>query len=217
VPTSVRSHADQLQTIYPFGHLFGPWEQTPARSHQSSQDRRSSAGRAKSGRERKRLVASRYGTAPGVHGGARGRGDVEQQVRTVREVMLARLDDLGATDLWPIAEGCGLSWDGWIQMYQRMLLSLFPEECGDGEGYTPDPACREGVPPGAKARKGGLFPHPCEGVGDERSLAFARHFLRGQGSPAAGMTMPDGSPLFTDSDLAVLGERMVKRETGRTA
>jgi hypothetical protein len=133
---------------------------------------------------------------------------VAQQVATVREVLLARLDDLGASDLWPIAEACGLRWDGWIQMYQRMLLCLFPAECGDGEEYTPDPAKRQDVPAGVKVRKGGLFPYPCEGVGDERSLAFARWLLVGQQSPAAGLTMPDGEPVFTPADLVRLGERV---------
>jgi hypothetical protein len=149
------------------------------------------------------------------YGGSQGRGDVAQQVATVREVMLARLDDLGATRLLPVAVAAGMDRETFLDMYQEWLLALFPDECGDGEPYTPDPAKREGVPAGVKERKGGLFPYPCEGVGDERSLTFARHFLRGNGSPIAGMVDDRGVPVFEPHELARLGERQEGRSAGR--
>jgi hypothetical protein len=168
-------------------------------------------------------------------------------------VLLKRLDDLGATDIWPIAEGCGVSWDGFLGMWQQVLSALFPEECGEEGGpYTPDPAQRmrdapsiawktvrkveeyevkvvregvevtkrrERVTVPVKVRKG-LFPYPCEGVGDARSVAFAEHLLKlGKGSPAAKLAVPDPKsgttvPLLTDADLACLGERIERREAG---
>ena len=36
----------------------------------------------------------------------------------------------------------------------------------------------------------------------------ARHLLLGRQSPAAGLRMPDGSPVFTDAELTRLGERI---------
>lgn len=87
-----------------------------------------------------------------VYGGSQGLGDVEQMVTTVCEVLLARLDDLGETALWPIAEDCGLTHETFLAMYQRMLYCLFPIECGEEEvdedgnlrpkAYVPDPAER---------------------------------------------------------------------------
>lgn len=172
------------------------WSRPPVRSGSPpSPDRR----------RRRRSFACRCTAAP------RGAGDVVQMVRTVREILLARLDDIGATRLWPLADRSGLDRSAWLRMYQEMLLALFPEECGDGEPYVPNPAERMDLPPGVKVRVGGLFPYPCEGVGDARSAAFARHLLAGMESPIAGMTDGDGARLFTDAELARLGERIERR------
>jgi hypothetical protein len=192
---------------YTAGHLFGPWEAVtpPDNSHHSPSAGRSPAARPKPARQAKPLRVSKYG-------GSQGRGDVAQQVATVREVMLARLDDLGATHLWPIAEAAGIEHDTFLDMYQKMLWALFPVEVADGEPYTPDPAERQGVPPdGVKVRKGGLFPYPAEGIGDARSISFARHFLMGEQSPAAKMADEEGRPVFGAGDLAVLGARIERR------
>jgi len=203
---------------YPVGHLFGGWadaNESPTMSTDTVA--KSKRKRSHSQAQQKLPPAAKPPLRVSVHGGSQGRGDAEQQVRTVREVLLARLDDIGATSLWPIAEDCGLSHQAFLQMYQRMLLVLFPDECGDGEAYVPDPAERLEMPPaGAKVRKGGLFPYPCEGVGDERSLAFARHLLIGEQSPIAGMKTVDGQPMFDAAELARLGERKrMREESGR--
>lgn len=196
--------------------LFGPWE-----SHSPSVEKPKPRPKPA-----KKLRVSRYG-------GSQGRGDVGQQVATVREVILARFDDIGATRLWPIAEAAGVKHPAFLRMFQEMLLCLFPDECGDGEPYMPDPAHRMQMPPVTypdgkpiKLRPGGLLPHPCEGVGDERAAAFAEHCLNvGRASPLAGMTTTAKDqhgnavtvPLFTEADLVRLGERIERRGADRSA
>lgn len=125
--------------------------------------------------------------------------------------MLARLDDLGATDLWPVAEEEGLSHTAFLRMYQKMLLALFPDECGDGETYAPSPDKRLD---GVRHRLGGLFPYPCEGMGDDRSAAYAECVMAGESSPVAAMRGSDGRAMFSRSDLARLGGRKLRVSLG---
>lgn len=91
-----------------------------------------------------------------------------------------------------------------IRIIQAAQARLFPEEFGDGPAYTPDPAGRMAVPP--HPERVGLVPRlPTVAI-------YARHLLAvGRQSPAAGLTMPDGEPVFTDADLCRLGKRIAGR------
>ncbi len=140
-------------------------------------------------------------------------GLVASAVESVRNVLIARLDDLAAARLLPAAARYGLTPDDWLGLFREVQLALFPEEFGDGTPYTPDPAGRSETPGRFVQPKldQGLLPLHCFGIGDVRAVAFARHLELGQGSPAAELTTPDGKPLFTPADLARLGERIERR------
>ncbi len=92
-----------------------------------------------------------------------------------------------------------------VTIIQDLQMLFFPDAF-DGPAYTPDPNERMDVP----VNPVGLVPrHPLVAV-------YARHLLEaGKQSPAASLTMPDGSAVFSDAELARLGERISRREAGR--
>jgi hypothetical protein len=134
-------------------------------------------------------------------------------LENVRGIMIGRLDDALA-DLTRIAldeagefiPDHGTAEQLAVRFIQAAQVRLFPEEFGDSPAYTPDPNERMDVP----VNPVGLVPrHPLVAV-------YARHLLEtGKQSSAASLTMPDGSAVFSDAELARLGERISRRETGR--
>jgi hypothetical protein len=131
-------------------------------------------------------------------------------LETVQGVMIARLDAMA----YDIAKIVGDEVREEVECEQAVLARIagrivnalnyrfFPEAYEDGEPYTPDPAGRmDDVP----VQPLGLVPkRPTIAI-------LAAHLLRGQQSAAAELALPDGQPLFTESDLARLGERQARR------
>jgi hypothetical protein len=134
---------------------------------------------------------------------------VGHAVETVRGILIDRLDGaLGDLTRIAFEEACGLIEDQGtaeslaVRFVQRAQERLFPEEFGDGPEYTPDPSARMDVPPNPV----GLVPRlPTMAI-------YARHLLeQGRQSPAASLSLPDGSPVFGDADLVRLAERQQRR------
>lgn len=132
-------------------------------------------------------------------------------LQTVQGIFIDRLDSMTDDIARIVGDEVGRRWDA----DPRQLAScagriidginylFFPEAYEDGPEYVPDPAGRMDIPPCAI----GLIPRlPTVAI-------LARHLLeKGKQSPAAGLTGTDGTPVFTDADLARLGERMERLE-----
>lgn len=132
-------------------------------------------------------------------------GEHAHAVATARGILIGRVDAM-LPDLVKIIQGvAGDSLDSderetlAIKVIQALQVRLFPEEF-TGRGSVPSPSGRLGKP-------AGLFPRVFT-----QAEEYARHLLaEGQRSPAAGLTMPDGTPVFDVGDLTRLGERLARR------
>jgi hypothetical protein len=135
---------------------------------------------------------------------------------TVVAILIRRLDG-GLEDLERIAlrvagdhiDDAGVAMSLAVAFIQEVQVLLFPEEFADGPEYTPSPDCRMDVPPVFA----GLVPKI------PQLATYARHLLKGKGSPVSKLTttVKDKrgdevtAPLFTDAELARLGERQERR------
>lgn len=135
--------------------------------------------------------------------------------QTVQGIMIDRLDSMVDDICRIVADEVGQSIEVEPAVLSRVAgrvvdainYRFFPEAYEDGEPYTPDPAGRmDSVP----VNPVGLIPRlPTLSI-------LAAHLERGRKSPAAKLSMPDGSRVFSDRDLNLLGQRIEMRE-GRSA